>query len=939
MQTKVSLFCDKLIEAGWLAAVIVTPLFFNIASKQTFEPDKVALLRSLALVMVAAWIVRAIERGKVREEGSFPFWPLLGLVAFFGLVNVLATVASVDSRSSLWGSYDRRQGLYALLSYAVIFLLIVSSLRRREQVERLITAILLTSLPVSLYAIVQHYGWDPMRWTMPVTERVMSTLANPIFVAAYLIMVIPLTMERLVRSVAAWRRGKNLPSLVLLGCYLCLLGAQAMGIYFTQSRGPVVGLAVGLFLFFLLWAVIRGRKEWLLAISGLGVGLAIFFVVLNLPNTPLKAIKQWPYLGRFGTLLQVDPERAMIWQGVMAMNAASPERALLGYGPEAQGVVFYQYYPPELYPRTGGAVADRAHNQIFDTLATTGLLGLAAYLLLWGGLFYYGLKGLGLIGSRRQQAIFILLLLLGGAWGALAARLLEGTWRFAGMGVPLGLVAALVLYVLGQAFFVRADRPASAGWRQATLLAIFSALVAHFVETQSGIAVTTTLTYFWVYAALLLVVGYRLPEETVSAPLTVSAPPVATPSKRREKHPPKRPQKPARPVDRLARGLGDSPTLAYALLAGLIVMTLGFDFITFQFKLQGKDFFLLGIMAVTWLFCGLVVTAEMVGRASAPGSRGGVSSFLLYSLISLGWLLIFLLVFFPLSRVAAAHGGTALVNMVNVYYLFLALALVAIAIALLRKMPLPSLLWRRTTWWLYPLLGLATAGLVFVTNLSTVQADIYYNLGVMYHDARRYDESTDFYRRALSLAPNQPIYHLYLGMDTFAKVPAAHDETQRLIWFEEARREVEKAMNLNPLEPDYPWNLGDLYQQWAKLAPTPAEKAQRLAKALQYYQETVTLSPHSHGPRLKGTMIETTLLLGDTYRAAGALEPARTAYQHASALDPQDYRGHKALAILYQQWERREDALAEARLARDLAPANEKPALEELIRQLEAQKP
>jgi tetratricopeptide (TPR) repeat protein/O-antigen ligase len=939
MQSKVSLFCERLIEAGWLAAVIVTPLFFNIASKQTFEPDKVAILRSIALVMAAAWIVRAIDKGKVREGGSFPFWPLLGLVAIFGLANVLATVASVDPRSSLWGSYDRRQGLYATLSYVVIALLMVSSLRRREQVERLVTVIILTSLPVSLYAIVQHYGGDPMQWSMAVTHRVMSTLANPIFVAAYLIMVVPLTLERLMRSVAALRSRKTLPALVLLGCYFLLLLAQVLGIYFTQSRGPVVGLAAGLFLLFLLWAVTSGSKGWLLAISGLGVGLAIFLLVLNLPHTPLQAIKQWPYLGRFGSLLQVDPERAMIWQGVMAMNAASPERALLGYGPEAQGVAFYRYYPPELYPTTRGEVADRAHNQIFDTLATTGLLGLAAYLLLWGGLFYYALKGLGLISSRRQGAVFILLLLLGGALGALAARLLEGTWRFIGMGVPLGMVAALALYAFAHVFLVRAERPAIVGWREGVLLAVFAALVAHFIETQSGIAVTATLTYFWIYAALLLVVGYRLSEEPAPAPTVASVPPATTPSKRREKHPPKRPPKPARPVDRLDRGLLASPILAYALLAGLIVLTMGFDFITFQFQLQGKDFFLLGIMAITWLFCGLVVIAEMVRNASSLGTKELARSLLVYSLGSLGLLFVFLLVFVPISRVAAAHGGTALVNMVNVYYLFLFLALVAVAIALLRKTPLPSLLWRRTTWWLYPLLGLATLGLVFVTNLSTVQADVYYNLGAMYHDAGKYDQSIGFYRRALDLSPDQPIYHLYLGMDTFAKVLAAPDETQRLRWFEEARREVEKAIELSPLEPDYPWNLGDLYRDWARLAPTPAEKAQRLVQALEYYQKTVTLSPNSHGPRLKGPMIETTLLLGDTYWAAGALEPARTAYQHASALDPQDYRSHKSLAVLYQQWGRREEALAEARLARDLAPASEQPALEKLIKQLEAQKP
>jgi hypothetical protein len=40
MRTKLSIFCDKVIEAGWLAALVVVPLFFNIHSSRVFEPDK-----------------------------------------------------------------------------------------------------------------------------------------------------------------------------------------------------------------------------------------------------------------------------------------------------------------------------------------------------------------------------------------------------------------------------------------------------------------------------------------------------------------------------------------------------------------------------------------------------------------------------------------------------------------------------------------------------------------------------------------------------------------------------------------------------------------------------------------------------------------------------------------------------------------------------------
>jgi len=54
MQTRVAVFCDRVIEAGWLVAAMAVPLFFNIYSSRVFEPHKLTLLRSIALVMCLA---------------------------------------------------------------------------------------------------------------------------------------------------------------------------------------------------------------------------------------------------------------------------------------------------------------------------------------------------------------------------------------------------------------------------------------------------------------------------------------------------------------------------------------------------------------------------------------------------------------------------------------------------------------------------------------------------------------------------------------------------------------------------------------------------------------------------------------------------------------------------------------------------------------------
>jgi hypothetical protein len=61
--TRLSRLADGLMEACWLAALVVTPLFFNVYSSRIFEPDKASLLRSLALIMLAA--------GRARVEAEF----------------------------------------------------------------------------------------------------------------------------------------------------------------------------------------------------------------------------------------------------------------------------------------------------------------------------------------------------------------------------------------------------------------------------------------------------------------------------------------------------------------------------------------------------------------------------------------------------------------------------------------------------------------------------------------------------------------------------------------------------------------------------------------------------------------------------------------------------------------------------------------------------
>src|SRR5919201_3603192 len=70
MASWLSVYADNVIEMGWLAALVLAPLFFNPYAIQFFEPSKVALIRTLALVMLAAWLVRCMAAYSTHAGGT-----------------------------------------------------------------------------------------------------------------------------------------------------------------------------------------------------------------------------------------------------------------------------------------------------------------------------------------------------------------------------------------------------------------------------------------------------------------------------------------------------------------------------------------------------------------------------------------------------------------------------------------------------------------------------------------------------------------------------------------------------------------------------------------------------------------------------------------------------------------------------------------------------
>jgi len=906
-------------EGAWLLGLVITPLFFNIFSSRVFEPDKITLMRSLALVALAAWLIKLISEGGLRFDaarsqhaslGGFMRVPLVLPVACLVLVYVIATVFSVAPTASLYGSYQRLQGTFTTFSYLTLFGVLAANLRRRAQVERAVTLVIICSLPTALYGILQHYKLDPLPWGGDTTARVTGNMGNAIFLAAYLIMTAPVALGRVVTSfhgILTDEDPRRLPfNVARAAIYIFIFAVNLVAIWFTSSRGPWLGLLAGFFVFVVLLSLHWRARALTLITIGVAVLLAVFLVVLNIPNGPLQTVRAVPGIGRLGQVFETEGGtgrvRVLIWTGVVDLltphaplqfpdgttdqwNAIRP---LIGYGPEALYVAYNRFYPPDLaHYEARNASPDRSHNETFDALAFTGLLGLAVYLMLFVAVFYYALKWLGLITSAARRNVFLALVVGGGAATTIIFIVWQGP-EFIGVGLPFGMLLGLIVFLTLVALVGLPKVEAAEGpptltgepWRAILLIGLFSAIVAHFTEIHFGIAIAATRTHFWIFTGLMLVLGYILPTRAAAAePAGVEE----TPARLRRR---------GRTATRLtsapeARPAAEQwgPVLVGAMLITLVLVTMGFDYMTNNNRStqagrilvdaltvlpsapEGtRSYAILGLIAITWLAGGTLALLEepqtMRGRNLwSTLAAGLILSFLLslVGYIAITTHLATIAGITPTTIEELIGSANAVAATLTVFYVLAALLVVGLAAALVVESPLVGAgragNRNRGQANRSPLAIVAYAALpilvVFAAvtlNMQVVQADVIYKTGLQFDDSGQPQAAIPLFQRALNLAPTEDYYYLFLGRAYLNATNAITDTAQRDQILSDAEQQLIKARGLNPLNTDHTANLARLNRRWAELTSDNASlRDQRTANSNNYYSQAVQLSPNNAG--------------------------------------------------------------------------------------------
>lgn len=351
--------------------ILFTPLIVWRQSFFPFVTPKTIYFRILVEIIFSAYLILAISFPKYRPKLN----PLTISLFIFLFVLILTSILGINFERSFWSTYERMTGLFTQFHLLAFFIILVSCFKEREDWEKLLATSIFVGVLLSLNVLLGE----------KISTRGGGTIGNTSFMAAYLLFDIFFAII-LFLAKREWR--------IFSGISLAIM----LSVLFTSSaRGAIASFSSGIILFFLGYLIFSEKKNF----KKVGIFLTAFLIVLVI----ILAIYQPIFLkNKVEKILREMKPRFVVWEkgwkGFL-------ERPIFGWGPENFNVVFLKYFNPCMFlGECGGEIwFDRAHNIVFDTLVTSGIIGLLSYL----SIFTISIFGLLKICLKEKWNLFFAL--------------------------------------------------------------------------------------------------------------------------------------------------------------------------------------------------------------------------------------------------------------------------------------------------------------------------------------------------------------------------------------------------------------------------------------------------------------------------------------------------------------------------------------------------
>ncbi|MFH1826850.1 MAG: O-antigen ligase family protein, partial [bacterium] len=405
---------DKIIRSLFYILFLITPLLMYKNTSELFEFNKMIFIYLIAALIFIGWIIKVKVEKKIILRRTLLDLP----ISIFLVSQILSTVFSIDRYTSFFGFYGRfNGGLLSTITYIFLYYAFVN-LFDFKKVLTLLKTSLLSCFLVILWGLPGKFGYDLSCWIFlgdlnnncwvdqfKPTERLFSTLGQPNWLGAFLATNFFIALYFLLKDKSEKIFNKQY---LIYGGFLIL---SFIVILFTRSRSSLLALLIGAVIFVGFYIARNGLKELkktlldkkLIFLISL-LFLSLFVFKTGIPK--VDALLSFERLKQNTKVVEREQKinekeninitesyniRKIVWKGAWRLGLKYP---FFGSGVETFAYSYYFIRPSEHnLTSEWDFIYNKAHNEYLNFLATTGFIGVFAYLFLIGSvvLIFYRL--------------------------------------------------------------------------------------------------------------------------------------------------------------------------------------------------------------------------------------------------------------------------------------------------------------------------------------------------------------------------------------------------------------------------------------------------------------------------------------------------------------------------------------------------------------------
>ncbi len=347
----------RLIEYCLIFLLIFTPFAYGAV-----EPWSVAVFEVVSVLMLLLWVFKMIANGRFEIDRNPVISFAILFIVYVSMQLIFSFIPHPSSLILLPGSvypWATRTELLKIISYAVIFLVAVHTIKTRQQINRILSIIIAVGFLMAIFFLMRYFGAEAPRG-----------IINPDHYAGYLGMIIPLAFGFLLIRHQGYVPLDMAYARQFLFFFCAIVMSAAL--FFTMSRGGMFSFIASLSCMSVLLFTRKSikRKRWILSIAVVFVVSAVAWIGATPVLERIMSIKVEITSLYFGGRLPV-------WNGTLEIVKDYP---VFGTGLGTFSYIFPKYQMERL-PH----IFMYAHNDFLELLSEIGVAGFSLFVIsgLW----------------------------------------------------------------------------------------------------------------------------------------------------------------------------------------------------------------------------------------------------------------------------------------------------------------------------------------------------------------------------------------------------------------------------------------------------------------------------------------------------------------------------------------------------------------------------